>query len=47
MKHLSREERYDSILNAAWEILRDGGVDAVTINSISSQLGLTRQLVYT
>ena len=47
MKHLSREERYDSILDAAWEILRDSGIDAVSINSIASRLRLTRQLVYT
>ncbi|MFZ0487773.1 MAG: TetR/AcrR family transcriptional regulator [Arenicellales bacterium] len=41
-----RERSRQEILEAAREILREGGVEAVTLGSVAGKLGLTKQALY-
>lgn len=41
-----RERSRQEILEAARAILRDGGVEAVTLGSVAGELGLTKQALY-
>lgn len=44
--HLSRDERIETILQAASEIVMESGVEAATITSIANRSGVSRQWLY-
>ena len=43
---LSRDSRYDALLDAAAQLLADDGFSAVTMEAVAAQAGVSRPLVY-
>ncbi|MCE9731974.1 TetR/AcrR family transcriptional regulator [Pectobacterium sp. IFB5596] len=45
-QRLSREERHRQLIQAAWQIIRKEGTEALTLGHLAEQAGVTKPVVY-
>ncbi|MEQ9887300.1 TetR/AcrR family transcriptional regulator [Pectobacterium zantedeschiae] len=45
-QRLSREERHIQLIQAAWQIIREEGTEALTLGHLAEQAGVTKPVVY-
>ena len=45
-QRLSREERHRQLIQAAWQIIREEGTEALTLGHLAEQAGVTKPVVY-
>lgn len=45
-RRLSREARYQQLIEAAWQLIRSEGTEALTLGRLAEQSGVTKPVVY-